>query len=221
MMVRHIGRDRGVAVHGVTGPAPRRVERMSVEQMLHWAFAREYARLDRGGDWSLPTIADSCAMIGRMADYGGPIDVCGGVSRPCDGADQVASVVQRTLRPDEQQIVVHHALTLSRPDWMPGAVPCCVPVDWIAPGGVRQAKTAAAGPAVARLNRQGRHVMEQPRMCPVTFSPHPSDIAYARRRYLNWVGAVLRLVPALGRLTIPWVQLTNQLPPTAPWKESC
>jgi hypothetical protein len=70
------------------------------------------------------------------------------------------------------------------PDWMPGAVPRCVPVE------------SSATSMATRQHHRRRHRARPGRAangarrgalaCPVTFSPHPQQIEAARRGYDDW-----------------------------------
>ena len=107
------------------------------------------------------------------------------------------------------------------PDWMPGAVARCVPT-------------------LVKLNQHGVHVgtvvvgTERIRVrgptargtwktfeilaCPVTFSPHPHQIAAARRGYddwwqaLGWVGDGLTAGGMLREVAV-----TTAMPKSRPW----
>jgi hypothetical protein len=102
------------------------------------------------------------------------------------------------------------------PNWMPGAVPHCVPVDI-----KRNRHGDRAVSVVVRTERvlvSGKWRTIEVRACPVTWRPHPEQIASARRGYedwwqaLDWVrdglmaGGMLREVEVLGVMpkVKPW-----------------
>jgi hypothetical protein len=70
------------------------------------------------------------------------------------------------------------------PDWMPGAVPRCVPVDIKRNRHGERAATVVVG--TERVLTRGKWRTVEVLACPVTFSPHPQQIEAARRAYDDW-----------------------------------
>jgi len=102
------------------------------------------------------------------------------------------------------------------PDWMPGVVPRCVPMETKNNQHGERAKTIVVG--TERVKTRGKWRTVELLACPVTWRPHPEQIAYARRGYDEWwqaldwvrdglvVGGMLREVEVTGGMPkkIPW-----------------
>jgi hypothetical protein len=102
------------------------------------------------------------------------------------------------------------------PDWMPGVVPRCVPVDIKRNRHGDRAVSVVVGTERALIGGKWRTI--EVRACPVTWRPHQEQIASARRGYedwwqaLDWVrdglvaGGMLREVEVLGVMpkVKPW-----------------
>jgi len=74
------------------------------------------------------------------------------------------------------------------PDWMPGAVPRCVPVDIKRNRHGERATSIVVGTARTRISGKWRTV--EVRACPVTFTPTPQQIDAARQAYDDWWAAL-------------------------------
>jgi len=103
------------------------------------------------------------------------------------------------------------------PDWMPGAVPRCVPVDtrWNQHG--ERAVTVVVG--TERIFSRGKWRTVDVQACPVTWRPHPEQIASARRGYNDWwqaLGWVRDGLIAGGMLRE--VEVTGVVPRVRPWE---
>ena len=70
------------------------------------------------------------------------------------------------------------------PDWMPGAVPRCVPVEVRRNQHGERAATVVVG--TERVLTRGKWRTVEVLACPVTLSPHPEQIEAARRAYDDW-----------------------------------
>lgn len=70
------------------------------------------------------------------------------------------------------------------PDWMPGVVPRCVPVETRQNQHGIRAVTEVVG--TERILSRGRWRTVDVLACPVTWRPHPEQIASARRDYHDW-----------------------------------
>jgi hypothetical protein len=102
------------------------------------------------------------------------------------------------------------------PDWMPGAVPRCVPVDVRRNQHGERAKTEVVG--VERVLYRGRWRSVELLACPVTWRPHPEQIAGARRAYEDWWQALGWVREGLldgGMLRE--VEVTAVMPKIRPW----
>lgn len=118
-------------------------------------------------------------------------------------------------------------MSLIKPDWMKGAVPRLVPVEWQFNQYGRQGRTADAaelgqagwGP-VRRRNRKGAMVTDRVRYTPCTWSPTARQVASARRRYLDWWGNLLTLQVALRQVGLRRHTVQDDMPPMTPWRNS-
>ncbi|MGF6861673.1 hypothetical protein ABIE69_002246 [Rhodobacteraceae bacterium MBR-64] len=102
------------------------------------------------------------------------------------------------------------------PDWMPGAVPRCVPRDTRENQHGVRAVTEVVG--VERALHRGRWRTVEVLACPVTWRPHPEQIASARRGYDDWWLALDWVRDGLlagGMLRE--VEVTAAMPRARPW----
>lgn len=101
------------------------------------------------------------------------------------------------------------------PDWMPGAVPRCVPVGVKHTQQGERAVTAVVG--TARILSRGKWRSVDIVACPVTFLPHPCQIEAARCGYHDWwqaLGWIRNLLITGGML---WeVEVTEAMPRVRP-----
>lgn len=206
--------------------------RMSILGALNWAFGTEMARVefDEMGETagSLRVGVDPIWVMIQRGQLGTKIDG-GGSSSPADDAEVIASAVANLPLEWGGRSMASTVASLARagrtPDWMPNARPLVVPVDmhmnqhgWTArtddarryPGGWQPQP---------RRGRKGRIVHEPVLCCPVRVVNTASQIAAARRRYLDWIGALIWLhgdLRATGILTT--IELSEEFPPMAPWR---
>jgi hypothetical protein len=102
------------------------------------------------------------------------------------------------------------------PDWMPGAVPRCVPVDIKRNRHGDHAVSIVVGTERVLISRKWRTI--EVRACPVTWRPHPEQIASARRGYedwwqaLDWVRDGLVAGGMLREMEVP-----DTMPKVRPW----
>ncbi|MBC7286364.1 hypothetical protein, partial [Hoeflea sp.] len=103
------------------------------------------------------------------------------------------------------------------PDWMPNAVPRCVPVETRSNQHGERATTVVVG--TERVLTRGKWRTVEVLACPVTFSPHPHQIEAARRAYDDWWQALCwvrdGLVPG-GMMRE--MEVTVVMPKVRPWK---
>ena len=105
------------------------------------------------------------------------------------------------------------------PDWLPGAVPRCVPVETKSNQHGERAATVVVG--TERVLSGGKWRTIEVLACPVTWRPHPEQIASARRGYEDWRQALDWVRDGLiagGMLRE--VQLTTAMPKPAPWQKA-
>ena len=103
------------------------------------------------------------------------------------------------------------------PDALVGAKPRCVPVAWRNTSHGLRAETEVV--EVIRHRHRGRMVERAVTCCPVTYAPAPSQIARARRAWLDWYGALHDVrcsLQSCGMLRRHVV--SDAMPPLEPWK---
>ncbi|WP_372922148.1 hypothetical protein [Roseovarius sp.] len=103
------------------------------------------------------------------------------------------------------------------PDWMPGAVPRCVPVGMKRNRHGDHAVTDVVG--TERVQVRGKWRTVEVRACPVRFSPDPRQIESARSAYDDWwqaLGWVRDGLIAGGMLRK--MELTAAMPKVRPWR---
>ncbi|TYB83958.1 hypothetical protein [Oceaniovalibus sp. ACAM 378] len=204
---------------------------MGVQAALEWAFATEMAQMERdevgassGGQRagvSMEYILYQRFMLGGVA-----IDTSPGRSSPADDAEVVASVLRATLLWHDASWLADLARTRCVPDCMAGEVPRLRPEDWAFGRGGRVGRRAdsrplgAEGwPPVERRNRKGAVVYDEVSFTPCTWSPTQSQIAGARRRYIDWWGHLLSVMVALQSAGLERIEVTDAMPPMTPWRK--
>jgi hypothetical protein len=220
--------DRTLSGSARTNIASKRPKRsMPVQQALEWAFGREKAELE------LPDRPDPECGIGfgfglefvllQRAALGCQID--GGQYKLGRYTHPDAEVIAATVAgmPDSlggKRMAIRVA-ELARagltPDWMPGAVPRCVPVELKRNRHGDRAVSVVVGTDRAFVSGKWRSV--EVRACPVTFRPDAQLIEAARRRYNDWrqaLGWVRDGLIAGGMLRE--VEVTGGMPKAQPWK---
>jgi len=225
--LRSLAREMGIAP---PMPDARRViaapvtgrRAMSVVQALEWAFAVEHAQLDFEGDQAPEGYGCGVStvwVIMQRGNLGCDIDG-GGRSSPASDADIIAAAV--AALPTEHGgrgmavQIAEYARAGRVPDWMPDARPRVVPVDWRETKHGRFARTEV----VERISyrHRGRLLSRDVLCCPVRIVPTASQIAAARRNYLNWCGAILHLQWWLSG-ALDGIDLTGDLPALTPWRK--
>jgi hypothetical protein len=198
---------------------------MSVMQALEWAFRVEHAQLElpeppdpereQGFGFGLEYVLLQRAILGCKVD--------GGQYKIGSYTHEDAEVIAATVAgmPDRlggKRMAIRVA-ELARagltPDWMPGAVPRCVPVEVKRNQHGERATTVVVG--TERVLSRGKWRTVELLACPVTFSPHPQQIEAARHAYKDWwraidwvrecllTGAMLREIEVKENMPlIPW-----------------
>jgi len=102
------------------------------------------------------------------------------------------------------------------PDWMPGVVPRCVPVDIKRNRHGDRAVSVVVGTERALISGKWRTI--EVRACPVTWRPHPEQIASARRGYEDWWQALdwVRDGLVAGGM-LREMEVTDTMPKVRPW----
>ena len=198
---------------------------LGVQAALEWAFRIEKAQLelppppgatDEGFGFGLEYVLLQWAALGCRID-GGQHKI-GGYTH--EDAEVIAAAVASL--PDSlggKRLAVRVA-ELARagltPDWMPGAVPRCVPVETKRNQHGERASTVVVGSE--RVLTRGTWRTVEVHACPVTYVPHPQQIEAARRGYEDWWQALGWIREALiegGMLRT--VEVTDAMPKAAPW----
>lgn len=211
---------------GHVGPGrPKRS--MSVQQALEWAFRVEHAQLElpeppdpereQGFGFGLEYVLLQRAILGCKVD--------GGQYKIGSYTHEDAEVIAATVAgmPDSlggKRMAIRVA-ELARagltPDWMPGAVPRCVPVEVKRNQHGERATTIVVG--TERVLSRGKWRTVEVLACPVTFSPHPQQIEAARRAYDNWWLALSEIRDGLiAGAMLREVDVTSVMPKQNPWE---
>ena len=203
---------------------PKRM--MTVQQALEWAFRVEHAQLElpeppdpecgQGFGFGLEYVLMQRAALGCKVD--------GGQHKMGGYTHEDAEVIAATVAgmPDHlggKRMAIRIA-ELARagltPDWMPGAVPRCVPVDIKRNRHGDRAVSVVV--ATERILVKGKWRTVDIRACPVTWRPYPEQIASARRGYEDWWASLDWVRDGLlagGMLRE--VQVAKVMPKVRPW----
>jgi hypothetical protein len=199
---------------------------LGVQQILEWAFRVEKARLDlpeppdpehgEGFGFGLEHVLLQRAALGCQID--------GGRHKVGSYTHEDAEVIAANVAglPDAlggRRMAIRIA-ELARagmtPDWMPGAVPQCVPVETRRNQHGERSITVVVG--TERVLSRGKWRTVEVLACPVTWRPHPEQIAGARRAYEDWWQALdwVRDGTAQSGL-LREVEVTEAMPRLRPW----
>tara|TARA_R110002072_G_scaffold39033_9_gene112543 strand:- start:738 stop:1442 length:705 start_codon:yes stop_codon:yes gene_type:complete len=209
-----------------TGQGGKVRRALTVQQALEWAFRVEKAQLELperpdpergpGYGFGLEYVLLQRAALGCRID--------GGQHKIGDYTHEDAEVIAATVAglPDAlggKRMAIRIA-ELARagltPDWMPGAVPRCIPVQVKRNQHGERAVTMVVG--AERVLSRGKWRTVEVLACPVTLSPHPRQIEDARRAYEDWwnaLGWVRDGLIAGGMLRE--VEVTAAMPKVSPW----
>ena len=208
-----------------------RVKRaLGVQAILEWAFRVEKAQLElpqrrdideEGFGFGMEYVLIQRARLGCKVDGGGH------KSQSCTHED--AEIVAATLAgmPDSlggKRMAIYIA-ELARagmtPDWMPGATPRCVPTLVKQNQHGTHVGTVIVGTERIRVRgptARGTWKTIDILACPVTWRPHPEQIASARRGYEDWWQALDWVRDGLiagGMLRD--MEVTAAMPKVRPW----
>ena len=220
--------DRNLSGAARTNVGSKRPKRsMPVQQALEWAFGREKAELELP-DRPDPERGSSIGfglefVLLQRAALGCQID--GGQHKLGRHTHADAEVIAATVAgmPDSlggKRMAIRIA-ELARagltPDWMPGAVPRCVPVDIKRNRHGDRAVSVVVGTDRAFVSGKWRSV--EVRACPVTFRPDAQLIKAGRQAYQDWwraLGWVRGGLVASGLLRE--VEVLETMPKVCPWE---
>jgi len=203
-----------------------RVKRaLGVQAALEWAFRVEKAQLElpppkdvveEGFGFGLEHVLMQRAALGCKVDGGQ--HKMGGYTH--EDAEVIAAIVAGMPDSLGGKRMAIRVTELARagltPDWMTGAVPRCVPVDTRRNQHGERAMTEVVG--IERILTRGKWRRVEVLACPVTWRPHPEQIAAARRGYGDWWKALDWVRDGLmagGMLRE--VEVTAAMPRPRPW----
>lgn len=191
---------------------------MSIRAALEWAFSIELVSVDFDAIHEGPGGVDTIWRLMQRGRLGCKVDG-GGRTLQHDDAEVIASFVG-SLGPEfggRGMAVQIAQLARCRlvPDWMPGAVPRCVPVEVVQNPHGTFSRTVVVGQA--EVQRRGRKRKVDVLACPVHFQPTAAKIASVRRAYTEWWCALLELRVGLAHAGLRTLSITQQMPPRAPW----
>jgi hypothetical protein len=200
---------------------------MSVQQALEWAFRVEKAQLElpmpqdateEGFGFGLEYVLLQRAALGCQVD-GGQYKLEGYTHEDAEVIAATVAGMPDSLGGKRMAIrVAELARAGLTPDWMPGAVPRCVPVEMKRNQHGERATTIVVG--TERLLSRGKWRTVEVIACPVTFSPHPEQINAARRAYDEWRRALGWLSDGLlAGAMLRALEVTPALPIERPWQQ--
>ena len=214
-MQGRIGRANGARVKRALG----------VQAILEWAFRVEKAQLElpqrrdidgEGFGFGMEYILIQRALLGCKVDGGGR----GSQSYTHQDAEIVAATLAGMPDSLGGKRMAIHVAELARagvtPDWLPGAVPRCVPAETKTNQHGERASTIVVG--TERVLSRGKWRTVEVLACPVTWRPHPEQIASARRGYDDWWQALdwVRDGLVVGGM-LREIDVTAAMPKVRPW----
>jgi hypothetical protein len=206
----------------------RQKRALGVQAVLEWAFRIEKAQLE------LPERKDASGeafgfgmeyVLLQRAALGCKVD--GGRHKMGSYTHPDAEVIAATVAGMPDSLGgIRMAISVAElaragitPDWMPGIVPRCVPVETRQNQHGERATTIVVG--TERVLTRGKWRAVEILACPVTWRPHPEQIASARRGYEDWWEALdwVRDVLEAGTM-LRGIDVTEAMPKLRPWQVS-
>jgi len=203
---------------------------LGVQAALEWAFRVEKAQLElperpdpergsgTGTGFGLEHVLLQRAALGCKVD-GGQYKIGGYTHADAEVIAATVAGMPDSLGGKRMAIrVAELARAGLTPDWMPGAVPRCVPVDTRRNQHGERAITMVV--STERVLSRGRWRTVDVLACPVSFSPHPQKIEAARRDYDDWMQALGWVRDGLidgGMLRE--IELNGAMPKVKPWQD--
>jgi hypothetical protein len=198
---------------------------LGVQALLEWAFRVEKAQLEltpprdvveEGFGFGMEYVLMQRAALGCKVD--------GGQHKMGSYTHADAEVIAATVAGMPDSLggirmaisVAEMARAGITPDWMPGAVPRCVPVDIKRNRHGDHAVSIVVG--TERVLVSGKWRTIEVRACPVTWRPHPEQITSARRGYEDWWQALDWVRDGLiaGGM-VREMEVTAAMPKVRPW----
>ena len=207
----------------VTGARVKRA--LGAQAILEWAFRVEKAQLDlplptdvseEGFGFGMEYILLQRGALGCKVD-GGQHKVGSYTSADAEVVAAALAGMPESLGGKRMAIYVAElARAGMTPDWLPGVVPRCVPVETKSNQHGERASTIVVG--TERVLSRGKWRSVEILACPVTWRPHPEQIASARRGYDDWWHALdwVRDGLVAGRM-LREVEVTAAMPKLRPW----
>jgi hypothetical protein len=214
-------------LHANAGRTGRPRRTMTVQQALEWAFRVEHAQLElpmppdpergHGFGFGLEYVLLQRAILGCKVD-GGQHKIGGYTHEDAEVIAATVAGLPDSLGGKRMAIrVAELARAGLTPDWMPGAVPRCVPVDLKRNRHGDRAVSMVVG--TERVLIKGKWRSVEVRACPVTFRPDARQIGAARDAYGDWrqaLGWISESLIAGGMLRE--VDMTRAMPKARPWE---
>lgn len=198
---------------------------LGVQAVLEWAFRVEKAQLELPVRKDVPEEAFGFGLeyvLLQRAALGCKVD--GGQHKMGGYTHADAEIVAATVAGMPESLGgIRMAISVAElaragitPDWMPGVVPCCVPVETKSNQHGERAATVVVG--TERVLTRGKWRTVEVLACPVTWRPHPEQIAAARRGYEDWLQALdwVRNGLVAGRM-LRDIEVTEAMPKVRPW----
>ena len=214
-MQGRIGRTGGTRVKRALG----------VQAILEWAFRVEKAQLElpvrrdideEGFRFGMEYVLLQRGALGCKVD-GGQHKVGSYISADAEVVAATLAGMPDSLGGKRMAIYVAElARAGMTPDWLPGAVPRCVPVETKSNQHGKRSTTIVMG--TERVLTRGKWRVVEVLVCPITWRPHPELIASARRGYDDWWQALDWTRDGLqeGRM-LREVEVTAAMPKIQPW----
>ena len=221
-------RDRSLHSRAARVGSGRPKRSMSVQQALEWAFRVEHAQLElpeppdpereQGFGFGLEYVLLQRAILGCKVD-GGQYKIGSYTHEDAEVIAATVAGIPDSLGGKRMAIrVAELARAGLTPDWMPGAVPRCVPVEVKRNQHGERAATIVVG--TERVLSRGKWRTVEVLACPVTFSPHPEQIEAARRAYDHWWQALAWVQEGLlAGAMLQDLEVTALMPKGRPWKK--
>ncbi|MBZ0130576.1 MAG: hypothetical protein K8F59_15865 [Rhodobacteraceae bacterium] len=215
-----------MTIHRPISRAGRQKRALGVQAILEWAFRVEKAQLElpapedvseEGFGFGFEYVLLQRAALGCKVD-GGQHKM--GSYTLADAEVVAATVASMPNALGGKRMAISIA-ELARsgltPDWMPGVVPRCVPVETRSNQHGERASTIVVG--TERVLSRGKWRRVEVLACPVTWRPHPEQITFARRCYEEWWLALdwVRDGLVAGGM-LREMEVTSAMPKVRPWK---
>ncbi|WP_296643913.1 hypothetical protein [Roseinatronobacter sp.] len=203
-----------------------RVKRaLGVQAALEWAFRIEKAQLElpppskieeEGFGFGLEYVLLQRAALGCKVD-GGHHKIGAYVHEDAEVIAATVAGLPDSLGGKRMAIrVAELARAGLTPDWMPGAVPRCVPRETRENQHGIRAATEIVG--TERILSRSKWRTIEILACPVIWRPHPDQINEARRGYEDWWHALDWVRDGLVECRmLQEMEVTEAMPKTRPW----